>query len=778
MMHCPQVLLKSSGKNGKDGALGASSASPGGNGADGKDGQKGQNARNLTVSFSVDEKKQKISIQANNDLIQLPLGHPKTAIKIEANGGHGGNGGDGGVGGDGKAGKKGSDATRSKKGEDGTHGGPGGNGGHGGNGAGGGDGGVVTIKADVKDMDLLSIVKEIQISAGRAGFGGYGGSAGSGGPGGDGGKECRWKDSITTNFFMDDGMVTDTVEYSYTNSGGSVGRSGYSGNVGFSGAPGYPGKRGHVQYQIANLGTFGNKYDLALVDLKISSRNNVFEPGGTVQVDQIMVENRGPMPTPLYQPIQLSILDNPWIHFNEQESCGIASSIEPFKTMIIKKPFTFTLNENHTAPVPGKTFKDKGELRLLATLARVNQHSTQFAEKKYSFDITYPVQLSNIVMPQSIAKGERAPLLMAVKNISTQPIGLKADEPRLLALSFTLPPSIQMVQGGFVDEKLKSPNASLTFPISVILPGDMAVFAGTLKFTEDALQHINIPIIAQLQLGKMNNMSAEQRPIAEQKSEVQLSETYQYNAAADFVLVTNNNTPQDIIEEWKEVAEGFGTSMSLWNTSLYSGLSYTQKRKTDGRSLIDDMQGKVVIILNHADKDHKTYPTEYLDSMEILQAAKTANISTYVIGSHFDIKKSTLPVDPSHISVVVVTHDYLTKPNKKDLAKEVAKREKELKQQNPDKRYVSYDDFNPKKTNMPHSLFKKNWQVGTWRYAEAADKKRAHIAFRQVDKIESADHEDLYHFVKLLPFSKKLTYLGRKCHEVCKEAIIKAVLSD
>jgi calcineurin-like phosphoesterase family protein len=306
----------------------------------------------------------------------------------------------------------------------------------------------------------------------------------------------------------------------------------------------------------------------------------------------------------------------------------------------------------------------------------------------------------------------------------------------------------------------------------------MAVFAGTLKFTEDALQHINIPIIAQLQLGKMNNMSAEQRPIAEQKSEVQLSETYQYNAAADFVLVTNNNTPQDIIEEWKEVAEGFGTSMSLWNTSLYSGLSYTQKRKTDGRSLIDDMQGKVVIILNHADKDHKTYPTEYLDSMEILQAAKTANISTYVIGSHFDIKKSTLPVDPSHISVVVVTHDYLTKPNKKDLAKEVAKREKELKQQNPDKRYVSYDDFNPKKTNMPHSLFKKNWQVGTWRYAEAADKKRAHIAFRQVDKIESADHEDLYHFVKLLPFSKKLTYLGRKCHEVCKEAIIKAVLSD
>lgn len=787
-MTTTRLLINPNGYEGAKGIDGDDSSYSGGHGSDGTHGNKGGDAKDITLSLSADEKTRQVSIKMNSiSSWKLPLGHPDTAIYIEANGGKGGDGGEGGRGGNGTNGARGSDAIAGCEGSDGSpgsdggDGSPGGNGGHGGNGADGGNGGKINIDVDSQDMDLLMLLKKVEANAGREGRGGYGGRYGSGGRGGAGGDSCAWTVAVYEQ--ADDGL--NVRMESHSNSGGCNGRSGPDGRSGYSGGSGKAGKPGQIQYHIKNLGTYPGIYDLSLGSaVNITSDNGIFEPGESLRMSEITVTNSGMMPTPADQ-IHVLLHNNRWVTFDEKNSKIITSSIDPLKSVTLHEPVVFTLKENYSAPIEGVTFRETGSVSVNARLERVNKDFPKFAEKQFHFDIRYPVEISTISMPRSISRNENAPFMIQVKNISTKPLGLKAKEPRLLELSLVLPTEIENKWAGFQDEKLDispaptattSTSFTFTFPISTLLPGQTKSLVGALKFSDDAPSHIHKKIGVQLHLGKVNKDLGVKKTIAERQCELQLSETYQYDSKADFVLVTNNSIEKETIEQWQNVMLQLGTSMSIWNASLYSGLSYTKNRKEDGRNLLADMKDKVVIILNQTSKDEKTYPTDYLDSMEILTAAKTANISTYVVGKHFDIHKSLLPLNVCDQKEVKITHDYFTKPNERDFQKELDKQKSDLKKQYPERRYVSYSEFNPSITSS--SLFKKTWTVGKMHLVETLNRNDAHIAFRQREGAASPDAVDIYHVVKLLPFSKKLLYLDRFSQDIYKNAIKKAILSD
>ncbi len=774
-----RILLDTSGAPGLEGSDGSDGYRDGENGTDGTHGKKGQDAKNIKLSLSADEINQQVIVNANSRSYQLPLGNPEAAIFLKANGGKGGDGGDGGRGKKGYDGRSGSDATESSSGEDGTDGGPGGNGGDAGNGANGGNGGIIDISVDGRDMDLLMLLKKVEACAGPAGRGGDGGRYGAGGSGGSGGSSHSWTETVySTNMDPEGTLQMDTSYVSHSNPGGRDGRSGWDGQSGSSGNNGYQGQQGAIRFNVKNMGTYSDFYDLSLEELKISSENGIFEPGEVVQVNKIVLKNSGKMPTPSHQEIHVSLVNNQWVSFDEKNNRKISIPIAPSKNYILEEPFFFTLQENNSPPVANTLYQRRGELRVNATLERVNHHFPEVVEEAREFAIRYPVEISSIAMPRSIARDEKAPFVIQIKNVSTKPLGLKATEPRLLEVTISLPSMLKNIWAAFLDDKkeMEVTPTSLTFPVSTLLPGETKDFVGTLQFVDDAPVRTETEWNVQLQLGKINNPDVK-HTIAKRTSSLQLSESYRYNPEADFVLVTNNRVQKDVVEQWQDIAMKFGTSLSLWDTTLYSGLSYTKKRK-DGRSLIDDMKDKVIIILNYPNKDDKCYPTDYLDAMEIFTAAKDANISTYVIGNNFDLQKSILPLSHKEQKNISLMREFYGTPTLSDLQKEITKQQSDLKKHHPDRRFVLYEEFNPSITNKNFSTFKKSWKIGDMVFAESLGRKDAHIAFREMEKINSPDVIDFYQIIKLLPFSKKLLYIDRYSAPIHKEAIRKAIMSD
>ncbi len=63
------------------------------------------------------------------------------------------------------------------------------------------------------------------------------------------------------------------------------------------------------------------------------------------------------------------------------------------------------------------------------------------------------------------------------------------------------------------------------------------------------------------------------------------------------VLVINSETRQQVVEGWKRLtATIFGNPFSIWNTSLYCGLSYNYELP-DGGTFISQLAGKLLSFL-------------------------------------------------------------------------------------------------------------------------------------------------------------------------------------
>jgi len=790
-----ELTINTNGKHGAEGASG-NSGSGGGyysqngeDGANGKRGQDGTHAENIILSLSANETRQQVKINVlSQGEYHLPLGDEASQIIVKATGGQGGKGGRGGEGGRGSNGTNGEDASAYSSGTNGTNGGHGGDGGRGGDGGNGGDGADLTVKVQPQDTDLLMLLAKPQLKGGIGGGGARGGEGGPGGSKGLGGNSYYWTEEITHHDTDEEGHVHERIEYiTNTTYGGYDGNNGSGGSDGNQGIKGKDGRDGKFKVEV-NDNIYSGLYDLSLASIKpVSSDDHIIEPGESLFIKEIAFKNTGVMPTPAYQAIMVSLIPNEWIDFEEKNTILLADSIDPAQESVCKQSLQFHIKKPIMKSATHSAFHATGKLQFKANLARVNKTFPTVATKIKTLQIQYPVEMSTALIAPTISKDEEAPFVVQIQNISQQTIGFAADQPRLLEISLS---TNQLNQGkslSFYNEEgelVQKIGVPVTKNVVKIDPGQVLRFAGTLKFANDVPIYTTINLEVKLHLGDLNKKLSDVETIQQRNVQLQLSDVFNYDPHADFVLVTNNKTNLATIQQWQEKAKELGSSIGIWNTSLYNGVSYTQKRLDQG-SFIQQMQGKVIVILNNEMqiRNNTLHSTDCLDAMEILNAAKNAQVASYIIGPDFNLKKAITPYIPmnanSHDITVKEKLFFWQQPSETHLKKVATTLNKRLQKENPNLRYVPLCTFYPKQ--LSESCFKLTWGIGAISMRETLDQSQSHIAFRKTyneQSIQELTQIDTYNIIKLLPFHKKIHYLHRTNDLENKEIIKKAILSD
>jgi hypothetical protein len=792
-----KVTIDSSGARGSDGAPGNNASIPvnygyGYHGSNGYDGWNGANAGDINLKLSA-VAGGTVALETQDGVRHsLILGDPQAEIELKAIGGNGGNGGPGGNGGRGSDGVRGIDATQYHCGTHGTNGYDGGNGGNGGCGGNGGSGGRITVSVNEHDTDLLMLLGKQEYIGGIGGDGGAGGVGGAGGYGGRGGSSYSWSEPVTQTHYDADGTPHyHTIYETHYSDGGSNGFSGYNGSAGRPGNAGINGKNGSFNIIVNGDGQYPGIYDLRLDSInEIQSDDGVIEPGRDFVVNGIKFSNIGNMPTPPNHPIHVSVIPNQWVAFNPDDTRTLKGPIMPNNAKLMTDSLAFRINPVFQPLVANHPLDALGTLQLNASLPRVNKDFKNVKNKQIGFRISYPVKIHTVTYPLVIARGEEANVDFGIHNYSTKPLGIDAPSPRLLEMSIARDANEHKLESlGMTfrdtDSHLSQTMAKpVLYPVRLLNAGRTAYIKGKLKFPDNAPSYTKIDMTFKLSLGELNNPAKEKQVIEVHNFNIQLAERYQYHPDADMVLVTNNNTDPDTVNGWIKNAATIGMRISVWNTSLYSGLSYTQKRN-DQMSFADHMQGKVMVILNNKMNvgESEQRATDCLDAMEILDAAKNANVATYICGSDGNLKNIVTPLkqvaknDP--VFEIEEKYFFWRQPQQADLIKKAKQQNQKLHYEAPDHRYTPVVDFKPQRLDHRWFVLRPTWKVGTIEQRETLNLTQAHVALRAGEEIHH-DNIDLFNVIKLLPFKKKLEYLDRVASDNVQavKTIQIAILSD
>ncbi len=578
---------------------------------------------------------------------------------IQATGGKGGNGGRGGDGGPGAKGSSGMNATRYSSG---TDGGPGGNGGNAGNptdGAGGGSGGNVTLTVDHHQQGLLMLVKG-NLAGGDIGFAGERGRGGKGGSGGRGGSSYHWTESRS---YTDSKGNRQTRTTFHSNPGGRDGRSGRHGAPSaYRARDGQPGNVG--QLRIFVIGEHGDRveypapYDLELVTFDIAHENEVLEPDSLISIDRIMVRNVGAMPTPANYTIRVFLESDRWLIHDGVDlvmhraiepgdshrfvDCGLRVRIGDY---VVDEPRKRPFRLRHTvAP----------QARMESGIARPFRQFF-FGEQ---IDVRFPVELTPLTSLNSLAPGETTRLIWAVKNVSSETFDQKylyrAVRSNLRLVSGDME-SRHVVFFDGDDAPFDLLQADYRRPVSELRPGDTFLIETRIGISENSdvvpYQGFAVAVDLDLQRPKSSQHHQQYRRVDSRKAFIRVSERYLREPNSRFLLIANQKTTVNDIENWTKLADYFGSSLDVWDVSYYGFIDLM--RDVDGdQSLLEQWRGMTIIIPNnyYQTPAGTRVAFEQLSKPQFLRAAADYDINFYIVGDSRTggesmLAASLIPVD-------------------------------------------------------------------------------------------------------------------------------------
>lgn len=807
----PVHLYSTNGWPGDNGANGASSNHFGGDGCGGKNGQNGAHASALDVSLKVAGGN--IQVRANQQTTLLPLSDRNIVIALQACGGDGGNGGKGGAGADGFDGEDGRDATRWSFATNGENGGPGGNGGRGGNGGNGGNGANITLRVDAGDADLLMIPNTPDTKAGKGGIGGRGGRGGSGGCGGRGGSGKIWFTGDGDNRRM------------HAHPPGFSGHRGQDGNDGHKGQNGANGQPGSFRIEMGGR-QFKDRYNLSVLSCSMKDDNGdgIFEPGEQVSV-AITLENNGGMALPTAQDTRASIINNDYLRFDGTSTIFLPRGLDAGRRYTPANKLRFRIGERHD-PVVGEPLEISTEVNFRATVGRVERHFPQVEAQIRPFKVQYPAQLQKVRQVTSISRDEEALLSVRMDNISSAALGINSDGKRVTTLNYRVLPEEVAKAPDVCFFSKEGENATgesgLTKPVTFLTPGTGTTHSGTLKFINpDLPSYSRVKVCASLQLGILAEPNNEQlaKTVQLREFDIQLADPYEQNRQADFLLITNGNTQLEEITNWHSLAVKLGLEFSIWNSSLYNGISFVRYNfppgtghpldlpactvsgqpccSRDGQhSLIEHFENKTAVFLNYHGPNGKT-PLSTLPSMEL----STNNLKCYIIDSAANNREQVFKIEglnpdmfypePEHLQTqgartrqIVDRYFLLPNAGKERLEKAANKLACKLSRKRPETSvYVVFDHKNEKLPNR--HLGRKQRLVGTMKVCPAPNKRnlihrRMHPdTGNQVDSVFS--EANVFGLMKSLPMTRKIDLVNNFLSDytpVHKDILQRAILSD
>ena len=782
-------VYNTDGEKGDDGADGCAGFYCGTH--DGAAAQRGKDGRTLNVTLSVI--RNHVRVQANNCLDTFPLSDRTISIAMHSRGGDGGNGGKGSAG---SVGTDGIDASEDNNvGNGGNGGADGGNGGAGGN---GGNGGKVIVNVHPDDADLLMLTSKPDTRGGKKGIGGRGAPGGIGGKVGAG-AEC----AVRTSYSDTDEKTKCPVGFD-----DYAGPSGKCGNDGADGVDGLPGS-----FTICmGKKTYTHPYDLKLTScvLTVPNKNGIFEPEQLVSA-HITLHNNGGMELPR---TRVTLEDNNCLRFDPNTTIFLRRTPGAGQSHTPAKPLQFRINDFPTAidePLNVKTHAD-----FHATVDRVERHFKQVEDQVSPFVVQYPAQMEKVTGVTSISIDEEALISVRLNNVSDGHLGLGSKARRIVTLKYRVLPNGETTASDvcfFSKEGDQCPGASgLTKSVDHLPPHSNTAFSGSLKFANLNLRpYTRVKIGVFLELGALTAPGNKQRVKTVQRRdfEVQLSDLYQYNPQADFLLVTNANTQRKEMEAWRSMAAMLGLNFSTWNCSMYNGISFYHKQPVPENSGEDSVAGpdeprvgkhttgqcllaehfanKTAVFLNYPAPDEKT-STDTLPSHELFQCAQAPyNLKFYTVGKavsdEVELSPDQLAVENVRTIPLIEQYFLFKNVSKHRLGRMAQKHGRRIDRERPDIQKTVVFRYENKK--LPgRGLCKKRYLGDAIICVAPADNMFIHRPMdpgkeNQINTVFSQDN--IFGLLKSLPTAKKLELVNTKSEDynlMLRATLKKVILSD
>ncbi|MCB0356678.1 MAG: hypothetical protein KDD40_06705, partial [Bdellovibrionales bacterium] len=651
------LVIDVNGKNGNHGIDGRSysthSGASSGNGSDGGDATHstpGSNAGNIDITLK-DDGTQKAHLllvgSSNNNSVNKQLNVDfQTKIILNASGGRGGDGGDGGDGQGGCNGYRGKNADRYSRGSDG---GPGCNGGNGGDatpGSNGGKGGSITVRLSYEDLYLTPLVNW-NVKGGQGGNSSTNGSAGQGGNGGQGGSSYSWTTTRevpstcsetrsrsvsrssrnadgSTSYYTDyetytvSVSCTKTVTDHHYNSGGSTGPRGRGGSSGTgntsSGSKGQDGSfRFIVKSEDGKEITYTRTFELRLRSYQVIDEdgNGIYEPGETVRIYNIVVENAAQMPTPGKKAkVLISLQNSEWI-LSEPQLIEI-ETLKGGEIRQLKGELRFKIRNNRFK-ISENLAAATDTIAPIAEVTRINYRLNSFQFPK-TLSISYPIELQTFSTKERLGPGESAPIVWKVKNLSNKTIGDIQKDTRTMKINLArsggdaIEDSILFQDSSIKDAKsIEKQDWSLKIP--QIPPGHYFLMEGQITVSPSALAYTREHLKSTLSLSDFE--TGNQEDIEYGSIVVTVGQTYSYTPGAEILIVTNASTTRKQIESLSTFFKSIGIKYDVWDYSYYGFFSLTDDLEiANKQSLLQNYAGRTIVFLTNSSENE--YESEKL----------------------------------------------------------------------------------------------------------------------------------------------------------------------
>jgi hypothetical protein len=397
----------------------------------------------------------------------------------------------------------------------------------------------------------------------------------------------------------------------------------------------------------------------------------------------------------------------------------------------------------------------------------------------------------------TIAHGEESPLVFRVQNISSRTIGDDSSQRRAVELTM----QVDETQGGVGAAQVEFMQYGHTFrsgregvhqTVKRLASNAFLSLPTMVSFSDKSLRsYSKVHLRASLNLDPIDpSKRGAVKCVQQQTFEIQLAESYEFVPGSDFLLVTNQQTAAEEIESWQSLAERLGLKMSVWNASLYDGVSLFQQHETAdfSGSLIRDFTGKTVVFLNHPFENHAHQTQnvlQLLPSCELFYSARDHGIKTYVIGEQVNPHDQLVPFwnDVGGVQVIDFRGSYFFKSSvtREEFMKKIEKVKKKIIEQDPRLGHIFVDTFDgmvEKKGVISSKYYLGSVQIFPAPKVNEASLINVGLKDQVVHQVAFVESDtNIYSLLKMLPFTRKLEAM-MTVDRICFNTLLQAIFSD
>ncbi len=250
------------------------------------------------------------------------------------------------------------------------------------------------------------------------------------------------------------------------------------------------------------------------------------------------------------------------------------------------------------------------------------------------FSVAFPAELLPVESLESLTPGQAALLVIGTENKSQAALGRGSQSARIVRLRVRLEnpelaPWAMLLdaEGGVV----KWDEGGYQEELDCLNPGESWARKLVLGVLPGAPGYRKIELAVELELGQL--LQPDQTRARHCRSfPVRIAQAYEYNAAADILLVVNHATTAEELAAWIRAAARLEQTLAVWDISLNDSLSLSEQL-AHGDCLLRDFHGRTMVLINAPFRTSlgTRYGDQFLSQMDLINAAESHGIRVLVV---------------------------------------------------------------------------------------------------------------------------------------------------